>query len=106
MDYQCTLLGVNDLKVMKAYPVRFAIRFHPRTEPKLKSETLGILKRNGIETVDFDDSNAEAFLAQIGGLITGTSSLALDAAYQGVPTFVLRNKSDYYGFIQRSLFRT
>ena len=103
MDFQCTFLGVNDLKVMKAYPVRFAIRFHPRTEPKLKSETLGILKRNGIETVDFDDSNAEAFLAQIGSLITGTSSLALDAAYQGVPTFVLRNKSDYYGFIQEEL---
>ena len=103
MDYQCTLLGVNDLKVMKAYPVRFAIRFHPRTDLKLKSETLGVLKRNGIETIDFDDSTAEAFLAQIGSLITGISSLALDAAYRGVPTFVLRNKSDYYGFIQEGL---
>lgn len=103
MDYQCNLMQASDFRALQAYPARFAVRFHPRTAAKLKSSTMASFHKYGIDIVDFDDSSAEAFLSQISSLITGTSSIVLDAAHQGVPSFVLRNKSDYYGFIQEGL---
>jgi len=93
----------DDFLALQAYPVRFVVRFHPRTAAKLKSSTMASFHKYGIDIIEFDDVSAEAFLSQINTLITGMSSLALDAAYHRVPSLILRNKSDYYGFIQEGL---
>jgi len=103
MDYRCNLLQGNDFQTLRAYPVRFVVRFHPRTAAKLKSSTMASFHKYGIDVIEFNEASAEAFLSQIGTLITGMSSLALDAAYQRVPSLILRNTSDYYGFIQEGL---
>ena len=103
MDYHCDLLQGNDFQALQAYPARFAVRFHPRTAAKLKSSTVASFHKYGINVIEFDDASAEAFLSQINTLITGMSSLALDAAYQRVPSLILRNTSDYYGFLQEGL---
>lgn len=103
MDLACTLLTENDVRVLARYPVEFNIRFHPRTRPAKKSAVISLFSKEGVCVTDFPQESSEAFIAQSDAIITGTSSITLDAAFQGVPSLILRNRRDYYGFIREGL---
>lgn len=106
MGLHCNLFTPNDFVKLSKYSAEFALRFHPRTSPNAKHRIRAQFRQNGIKVREFDQTSAENFLSRINVLVTKNSSLALDAAYQGVPTLVLRNADDYYGFLREGLVKS
>jgi len=77
------------------------IRFHPRSQIKR------ILIDNRVNYISANDQSLSSYLAGISTLISGNSSLILDAAIAGVkPVHFYHEKEpiiDYYGFIEKGV---
>lgn len=95
------------VKQMTEQRIKLKVRWHPGLHPKIIDSLISALATYDVLYSDPRTENVNEFLNSIRALIAGNSSIHLESAICGVPTFYYQISateiSDYYGYVRHGL---
>lgn len=95
------------VKKISDYGINLKVRWHPGLSPKLVDSLKSALAPYKVGYSDPCAESVNDFLSSVCALIAGNSSIHLESALCGVPTFYYEisaaNKPDYYGYVKHGL---
>lgn len=95
------------VKQISEHEVSLKVRWHPALSSKIIDNLKSVLAPYQVQYSDPRTEHVSVFLNSIGALIAGNSSIHLESALCGVPTFYYEisetDKPDYYGYVKHGL---